>query len=87
MPQYRPAGGQGEGPRRPGGSLYLGGTEAKTNDDHYILSTVFFAAVLFFAGISLRLAWRPLRIFVLGMGGAAARVGYVRRCRSPARPG
>jgi hypothetical protein len=28
---------------------------------------VFFAAVLFFAGISLRLDWRPLRIAVLGM--------------------
>ena len=59
--------------------LYLEGTQAKTNDDHYILSTVFFAAVLFFAGISLRLAWRPLRIFVLGMAGALLLlgVGYV----------
>ncbi len=27
---------------------------------------MFFAAVLFFAGISLRLDWRPLRIGVLG---------------------
>jgi hypothetical protein len=45
------------------------GTDAKANDDHYILSTVFFAAVLFFAGISLRLDWRPLRILVLGLGG------------------
>jgi hypothetical protein len=45
--------------------LYKEGTDAKTNDDHYILSTVFFAAVLFFAGISLRLDWRPLRITVL----------------------
>jgi hypothetical protein len=32
-------------------------TEAKTNDDKYLLSTVFFAAVLFSAGISLRLDW------------------------------
>jgi hypothetical protein len=47
--------------------LYLEGTQAKTNDDHYILSTVFFAAVLFFAGISLRLLWLPLRVFVMGM--------------------
>ncbi|HEY8779959.1 MAG TPA: hypothetical protein VIL93_09235 [Solirubrobacterales bacterium] len=45
--------------------LYKEGTDANTNDDHYILSTVFFAAVLFFAGISLRLDWRPLRITVL----------------------
>jgi hypothetical protein len=46
-------------------ALYKEGTDAKSNDDHYILSTVFFAAVLFFAGISLRLDWRPLRITVL----------------------
>ena len=48
--------------------LFREGTEAKTNDDRYILSTVFFAAVLFFAGISLRLDWRPLRMTVLGLG-------------------
>ena len=47
--------------------LYEDGTKAKGYDDRYILSTVFFAAVLFFAGISLRLDWRPLRIAVLGM--------------------
>jgi hypothetical protein len=47
--------------------LYKDGTDAKINDDRYILSTVFFAAVLFFAGISLRLDWRPLKIAVLGM--------------------
>ena len=34
--------------------LYQEGTAAKSYDDKYILSTVFFAAVLFFAGISLR---------------------------------
>jgi hypothetical protein len=49
---------------------YEEGTKAKTNDDKYILSTVFFAAVLFFAGISLRLDWQPLRIAVLCLGGA-----------------
>ncbi len=45
--------------------LYQEGTDAKDNDDDYILSTVFFAAVLFFAGISLRVEWRRLRIAVL----------------------
>jgi hypothetical protein len=44
---------------------YEEGTSAKDNDDKYILSTVFFAAVLFFSGISLRLDWRPLRVAVL----------------------
>jgi hypothetical protein len=49
-------------------ALYEEGTEAKTSDDHYILSTVFFAAVLFFSGISLRLDWRPLRVAILVFG-------------------
>jgi hypothetical protein len=48
-------------------NLYEQGTEAKTNDDRYILATVFFAAVLFFAGISLRLDWWPLRVAILAM--------------------
>jgi hypothetical protein len=68
MPQYRPA--ELATSKRldaQADDLYQEGTEAKTNDDKYILSTVFFAAVLFFAGISLRLEWRPLRGFVLGM--------------------
>ena len=55
--------------------LYLRGTEARSNDDKYILSTVFFAAVLFFAGISLRLDWRPLRVVVLGLAGTMLVVG------------
>src|SRR5919197_3640564 len=44
---------------------YDEGKKAKDTDDKYILSTVFFAAVLFFSGISLRLEWRPLRIAVM----------------------
>jgi hypothetical protein len=48
--------------------LYAEGTEAKTDDDRHILSTVFFAAVLFLAAVSLRLEWRPLRIAVLAFG-------------------
>jgi len=58
-------------------ALHLAGTTAKTNDDRYILSTLFFAAVLFFAGISLRLAWRPLRYVVLGMAGALLLAGVI----------
>jgi len=57
--------------------LYAEGTSAKTYDDRYILSTVFFAAVLFFAGISLRLDWRPLRITVLAMGGVLLLGGLI----------
>jgi hypothetical protein len=43
------------------------GTQAKRYADSYILATVFMAAVLFFAGISLRLEWRRLQLAVLGM--------------------
>ena len=57
--------------------LYETATDSKSNDDHYILSTVFFAAVLFFAGISLRLDWRPLRISVLGMAFALLGGGVI----------
>ncbi len=31
-----------------------------------MFSTVFFAVVLFFAGISLRFEWFPMRVLVLG---------------------
>ena len=59
--------------------LYEEGTKAKSYDDRYILATVFFAAVLFFAGISLRLDWRPLRVAVLGMACAllVGGIGFV----------
>jgi hypothetical protein len=49
---------------------YEEGVHAKHTADRYILATVFMAAVLFFAGISLRLDWRLLRVAVLAMGGA-----------------
>lgn len=78
MPQYRPV--QVAAARRldrQADDFYQQGTEAKTNDDKYILSTVFFAAVLFFAGISLRLLWRPLRGVVLGLGSALLLGGLV----------
>lgn len=48
--------------------LFAEGTAGKTNDDRHILSTVFFAAVLFLAAVSLRVEWLRLRIFVLGLG-------------------
>jgi hypothetical protein len=33
-----------------------------------VLTTVFFAAVLFFAGISMRFVWQRMRIAVLALG-------------------
>jgi hypothetical protein len=49
--------------------LYREGVEAKKNDDAFTLSTVFFAAVLFFGSVSLRLDWWPLRVAVFLLGG------------------
>jgi hypothetical protein len=78
MPQYKPATeARAAAFDADADRLYTDGTEAKSNDDHYILSTVFFAAVLFFAGISLRLLWRPLRFAVLGMAAAMLTAGLV----------
>ena len=71
MPQYRSASAkQAETLDAQADDEYKAGTDAKSNDDKYILSTVFFAAVLFFAGISLRIDWLPLRTAVLCLGGA-----------------
>jgi hypothetical protein len=70
MPQYKPVElARAKALDDAADELYREGTKAKSNDDRYILSTVFFAAVLFFAGISLRLDWRPLRIVVLAVAG------------------
>ena len=41
--------------------------EATENADAYVFTTVFFAAVLFFSGISLRFEWVKLRVVMLGL--------------------
>jgi hypothetical protein len=69
MPQYNPApfvaaaADSAEADR-----VFAEGSEAKTNDDDHILATVFFAAVLFLAAVSLRVEWLRLRMVVLGLG-------------------
>jgi hypothetical protein len=60
--------------------------EAKKHDDDYILSTVFFAAVLFFAGISLRLDWAPLRIAVVALAAVALSAGAIFMLTLPIAP-
>ena len=44
------------------------GKSATENADDFVFVTVFFAVVLFFAGISLRFAWLPMRLLILGLG-------------------
>jgi len=48
--------------------------EATEHADDYIFATVFFAAVLFFAGISMRFQWLAMRLVVLGI--SAIFLGY-----------
>ncbi len=78
MPQYKPAKAvrarelDAEAER-----LYRDGVEAKEHDDAFTLSTVFFAAVLFFGSVSLRLAWWPLRLGVFALGSVMLVIGLV----------
>jgi hypothetical protein len=54
------------------------GKEATENADDYVFVTVFFAVVLFFAGISLRFQWLPMRIFILALGTLMLVYGIIR---------
>jgi hypothetical protein len=56
-------------------ALFREGIEAKHHDDAYILSTVFFAAVLFFASVSMRLDWWRLRVGVFALGTVMLGIG------------
>jgi len=57
--------------------------EATENADKYIFGTVFFAAVLFFAGISMRFAWAPMRVTVLALACAFLAYGGIQLLRLP----
>jgi hypothetical protein len=54
------------------------GKDATENADDYVFVTVFFAIVLFFAGISLRFTWLPMRLFILGLGALILVYGGIR---------
>jgi hypothetical protein len=51
-----------------GNEHFESGKDATENTDSYVLTTVFFAAVLFFAGISMRFVWQRMRVAVLVLG-------------------
>jgi hypothetical protein len=53
------------------------GSTARDRADEYVLNTVFFASVLFFAGISLRISTERLRIGILALGVASLLYGVV----------
>jgi hypothetical protein len=65
-PQYHLANGtKADALENLGNRRFNEGKEATDHTDAYVLTTVFFAAVLFFAGISTRFDWLQLRTAVL----------------------
>jgi len=57
--------------------------EATEHADAYIFGTVFFAAVLFFGGISMRFSWEPMRITVLTVAALFLAYGIVQLATLP----
>jgi hypothetical protein len=53
------------------------GKEATEHTDSYVLTSVFFASVLFFAGISMRFVWQKMRITVLVLATLTLTYGVV----------
>ena len=79
MPQYHPAKAALVNQlERKADEAFTGGRDATDHTDNYVFTTVFFAAVLFFAGISMRFAWLEMRIVVLGLGALCLAYALVR---------
>jgi hypothetical protein len=69
LPQYRVADlVKADKLQREADKNFDAGKSATEHTDSYVLTTVFFAAVLFFAGISMRFVWQRMRIAVLVLG-------------------
>jgi hypothetical protein len=68
-PQYQPANlKKSDALEKVGDARFAAAKNATQHADDYVFITVFFAAVLFFAGMSLRFAWTRMRVIVLGLG-------------------
>jgi hypothetical protein len=59
---------------REGTTHFTDGKEATEHTDSYVFTSVFFASVLFFAGVSMRFVWQKMRITVLVL--ATLTLGY-----------
>ena len=69
MPQYKLADVErADALERVGDRRFGEGKSSTEHADAYIFATVFFATVLFFAGISMRFVWWPMRAAVLVLG-------------------
>ena len=64
-------------------TIFDEGEKANERSDAYVLLTVIFASVLFFAGISTGIQWHPARFGVIGVGLALFLYGVVRLAMMP----
>ncbi len=86
MPQYHPAKvAQVNQLQHEGDVRFDQGKSATETTDSYVLTTVFFAAVLFFAGISLRFKWQSMRLVVVILATVFLGYGLVRIALLPIR--
>lgn len=84
MPQYKPADvTRANRLDQTANSRFTEAKDATEHGDSYILATVFFGAVLFFAGISLRFEWTKARIVVLSFGAGFLIYGFVHLASLP----
>lgn len=85
-PQYRLADAErADRLERRADTFFNDGKDATEHADQYVFATVFFAAVLFFAGMSLRFAWVAMRIGVLVLGVVFLAYAVVRVVLLPTR--
>jgi hypothetical protein len=84
MPEYRvPELEEADRLEREGTQHFEEAKDATENTDAYVLTSVFLAAVLFFAGISMRFVWQPMRITVLVLASLSLLYGAVRVATLP----
>ena len=84
LPEYKvPELERSDGLERTATQHFEDAKEATEHTDSYVLTSVFLAAVLFFAGISMRFAWQPTRITVLVLATLSLAYGAVRIATLP----
>ena len=84
MPQYRvPELDKADGLEREAAQHFEEGKKATEHTDAYVLTSVFFASVLFFAGISMRFVWQRMRIVVLVLAALSLAYGVVQIATLP----
>ena len=84
MPEYRLEGLEhAEALERDAAELSAKAVQASSHSSSYVLNTLIFATVLFFAGLSSKVNWFPVRILIVGMSATMFLVGLVRLLTLP----